>query len=116
MSTIPKQLHIISNYYGPYLVLLDLADLQLLGRYNKGIRYLFMFANDAFSKYVWFIPLKDKKGKKITKLFQKTVKESNGIPNKIWVDKSGYFYNRLIKSGWSVLIFKFIQHRRKVNQ
>ena len=42
-----------------------------------------MFVNDAFSKYVLFIPLKDKKGKNITELFQKTVKESNGIPNKI---------------------------------
>ena len=38
----------------------DLADMQSLSRYNKGIRYL-LCAIDLFSKYAWVIPIKDKK-------------------------------------------------------
>ena len=38
----------------------DLADMQSLSRYNKGIRYL-LCAIDLFSIYAWVIPMKDKK-------------------------------------------------------
>ena len=33
----------------------DLADVQLLSKYNKGTRYLFCVV-DIFSKYVWVVP------------------------------------------------------------
>ena len=36
----------------------DLADMQSLSKYNKGIKYL-LRAIDLFSKYVWYVPLKD---------------------------------------------------------
>ena len=39
----------------------DLADMQSLSKYNKGIKYL-LCAIDLFSKYAWVVPLKDKKG------------------------------------------------------
>ena len=39
----------------------DLADRQLISKYNKGIRYL-LCAIDLFSKYAFVVPLKDKKG------------------------------------------------------
>ena len=39
----------------------DLVDMQLISKYNKGIRYL-LCAIDLFSKYTWVVPLKDKKG------------------------------------------------------
>ena len=38
----------------------DLADMQLISKYNKGIRYL-LCVIDLFSKYAWVVPLKDRK-------------------------------------------------------
>ena len=47
----------------------DLADMQLISKYNKGIRYL-LCAIDLFSKYAFVVPLKDKKGTTIVDAFQ----------------------------------------------
>ena len=70
----------------------DLADMQLLSRYNKGIKFL-LCVIDIFSKYAWVVPLKDKKGVSIVAAFQSILKQSNRKPNKIWVDKGSEFYN-----------------------
>ena len=70
----------------------DLADMQLINKFNKGIRFL-LCVIDIFSKYAWVVPLKDKKGISIVNAFQKILKESNRKPNKIWVDKGSEFYN-----------------------
>ena len=72
----------------------DLGDMQFMGRCKKGI-WPFI---DVFSKYARVLPLKDEKGKTITKRFQKTAKESNCKANKIWVDKSREFYNKPMKT------------------
>ena len=48
----------------------DLADMQSLSKYNKGIKYL-LCAIDLFSKYVWVIPIKDKKVLQLLMLFKK---------------------------------------------
>ena len=74
----------------------DLADMQLLSKYNKGIRFL-LCVIDTFSKYVWVVPLKDEKGISIVKAFQSILKQSNRKPNKIWVDKGSEFYNAYFK-------------------
>ena len=74
----------------------DLADMQLLSRYNKGIRFS-LCVIDIFSKYAWVVPLKDKKGLSIVKAFQIILKQSNRKPNKIWVDKGSEFYNASFK-------------------
>ena len=42
--------------------------------------------------------MRDKIDFAITNAFQKTLKESNRKPNKIWVDKGSKFYNRSEKS------------------
>ena len=39
----------------------DLADMQLISKFNKGFRFL-LCVIDIFSKYAWVIPLKGKKG------------------------------------------------------
>ena len=46
----------------------DLADMQSLSKYNKGIKYL-LCAIDLFSKYAWVVPIKDKKGTSIVNAF-----------------------------------------------
>ena len=74
----------------------DLADMQLLSKFNKGFRFL-LCVIDIFSKYAWVIPLKDKKGISIVNVFQIILKESNRKPNKIWVDKGSEFYNSSFK-------------------
>ena len=71
--------------------------MQLISKFNKGFRFL-LCVIDIYSKYVWFIPLKDKKGVTITNAFQKILDESNRKPNKIWLDKGSEFYNRSMES------------------
>ena len=53
----------------------DLADMQLISKYNKGIRYL-LCAIDLFSKYAWLVPLKDKKRVSIVTSFQSILNSS----------------------------------------
>ena len=55
----------------------DLADMQLLSKHHKGIRFL-LCVIDIYSKYAWVVPLKDKKGISIVKAFQ-----NNQIENQI---------------------------------
>ena len=64
--------------------------MQLISKFNKGIHFL-LCVIDIFSRYAWFIPLKDKKGITITNAFQKILDESNSKANKIWVDKGVNF-------------------------
>ena len=70
--------------------------MQLISKSNKGFRFL-LCVIDIFSKYVWVVPLKDKKGISIVNAFQKILKESDRKPNKIWVDKGSEFYNSYFK-------------------
>ena len=74
----------------------DLADMQSLSKYNKGIKYLFC-AIDVFSKYAWVVPLKDKKGVSIVNAFEKIISKGRQ-PNKIWVDQGSEFYNNSFKN------------------
>ena len=60
----------------------DLADIQLLSKFNNGFRFL-LCVIDIFSKYAWVIPLKDKKGISIVNGFQKITNDSKRKSNKI---------------------------------
>ena len=66
--------------------------MQLISKFNKGFRFL-LCVIDIFSKYSWFVLLKDKKGAIITNAFQSMFKDSNRKPNKISADKGSEFYN-----------------------
>ena len=71
----------------------DLADIQLISKYNKGFRFLLCLIA-IFSKYAWIVP---KKGVSIVDAFQKILDKSGRKPNKIWVDKGSEFYNSSFK-------------------
>ena len=77
--------------YKDNIIGVDLADVQLKSKYNKGIRYL-LCVIVIFSKYAWVVPLKDKKGVTITNAFQSILNKFNRKPNKIWVDQVSEFY------------------------
>ena len=75
--------------------------MQLISKVNRGFRFL-LYDIEFYSKYSWFIPLKDRERIMITndfktKNFQKVLHESNRKRNKIWLDKRSEFYNRLNK-------------------
>ena len=87
----------------------DLADIQLISKYNKGLQFL-LYVIVNLSKYAWGKKYyKDKKRQKnpekqdkdkdkesitITNVFQKILDERNGKPNTIWIDKGSEFYYR----------------------
>ena len=54
----------------------DLADMQLISKFNKGFRFL-LCVIDIYSKYAWIVPLKDKKGVSIVNVFQSILNKSN---------------------------------------
>ena len=74
----------------------DLADMQIISKYNRGIKYL-LCSIDFFSKYAFVVPLKDKKGTTIVNAFQSILNNSRRKPNKIWTDQGSEFYNTHFK-------------------
>ena len=74
----------------------DLADMQLISKFNKGFRFL-LCVIDIFSKYAWVVSLTDKKGVTITNALQKILNDSARKPKKIWVDQGSDFYNSSFK-------------------
>ena len=66
--------------------------MQSLSKYNKRNKYL-LCETDLFSKYVWVVPIKDKKGVSIVNAFQKIISEGRK-PNKIWVNQGSEVYNQ----------------------
>ena len=82
----------------------DLATMQLISKFNKGIRFL-LCAFDNISKYAWVIPQKDKKGN----LFKKY--QMNLIANQT---KYG-FYNRIYNRSKTSLLERMTQKYIKEN-
>ena len=60
----------------------DVADMQLLSKFNKGIRFSLCVVH-FYSKYLRVVPLKGKKVIITTNVLQKYLGESNGKPNNI---------------------------------
>ena len=60
-----KFIHHLETIFG-----VNLADMQSLSKYYKGIKYL-LCANDLFTESARVIPIKDKKGTIIVNAFKK---------------------------------------------
>ena len=71
----------------------DLADMQLINKFNKEFQILLCVVN-IYIKCTWIVPLKDKKGIAITNTFQNILDQSNRKPNETWVEEGSKFYNR----------------------
>ena len=71
----------------------DLADMQLISKCNKGIRYL-LYVFDIFITYAWVVPLKDKKGITIFNVFQSILESSKTKAIKIWIDQGSDVFNK----------------------
>ena len=67
----------------------DLIDMQAFSKDNNGIKYLISVIH-IFSKFAWIIPLKQKTGQKVAKVFSRILRERR--PSKMWVDKGREFY------------------------
>ena len=74
----------------------DLADMQLIRKFNKGIRFLLCVIY-IYSKYTWVAPFKDKEGVTVINAFQNVLDKSDRKPSKIWVDKESEFSNNSFK-------------------
>ena len=60
---------------------IDLADMQSLSKYKKGVKYL-LCTTDLFSKYAWVSPIKDKKRTSIVNAFKKIISEGSEAESK----------------------------------
>ena len=69
--------------------------MQQFSKWNKGYRYLLMVL-DAFSKYGWIVPLKDKKGESVTEAFKSIIREGRK-PEYLWTDEGKDYYNKHLK-------------------
>ena len=76
----------------------DLADMQLISKYNEGIRYL-SCAIDLLSKYAWVVPLKDKKGTTIVSAFQSILNNQEEREIKYGLIKVVSFTTNILKNG-----------------
>ena len=93
----------------------DVANMQLISKYNKGIRYL-LCAIDLFNKYAFVVPLKDKKGVTIVNAFQSILSNSKRNPNKIsvaqgrkWLKDNNIEMYSTYNEGKSVVAERFIR-------
>ena len=76
------------------------ADTLIMDKYakqNKGFGYI-LNVIDTFSKYVWCIPLKDKKGKTAADAFENIIKKSKRKPNLLHVDMGTEFVNKIFQT------------------
>ena len=90
----------------------DLADMQLLSKFNKGINYL-LCVIDLFSKYVFVVPLKDKKGISIVNAFHSILNKSKRNQIKYESTKVLNFTMLLLKNGCKIMILLCIQQIMK---
>ena len=84
----------------------NIADMQLISRYNKGVRFL-LFVIDISGNMHELFWCKTKKVLQSLMHF-KFLDQSGHKPNKMWLDQGSKFYNRSLKSCCMELALKCI--------
>jgi hypothetical protein len=72
----------------------DLCDFQSYSRWNKGYKYV-LVCKDCFTKRVWYIPLKSKRGPEVATAFRRIFKD--GIPRLASSDAGTEFFNKPVQ-------------------
>lgn len=68
------------------------ADLMVMPKDND-FKYI-LVVKDGYTKFLWTIPLKSKKGLDVRNAFDKIIKSAKEKPYKLWVDSGKEFYNQ----------------------
>ena len=84
--------------------LLDMSDYSI--KNNNGYKYIFVIIDD-FSKYLFTVPLRNKRAQTITKEFSNILLSSRRKPTMIESDQGGEFYNAIFQN---FLKLKIIHH------
>ena len=75
----------------------DLSDVSSIKEHNDDHRFL-LFVIDAFSKYAWVRPLKDKTAATLTTVMKDILEKSGRRPLYVMSDKGSEFVNRSFKA------------------
>ena len=89
---------------------LDLAYVDKLAKYNRGVRYL-LVAVDCLFRYLRVEPLKTKYAKETTEAFKKMIKTKQ--PKRVWVEKGTEFKGEFEKLCTKRKIIKYNTHSEK---
>ena len=95
-SRTKKQTNPIFVYSRRELFQLDLADMQALSRYNKGVKYLFVCIDSA-SRKCWVFQLKDKRAKTVADSFNNFLLSLNSKPKRCLSDIGSEFTSAQFK-------------------
>ena len=72
----------------------DLMDLHMLGRYNKGFKYIVIFI-DLFSRFLWAEPIKTKTAKEMLRVMKIVFKERK--PQSLRSDQGKEYMNKEVQ-------------------
>lgn len=78
------------------LIVADLVEMIPYAKLNKRYKYILVVIN-AFTKYVWCEPLKNKTGKEVTQAMKKILSEMKIKPKNLQTDLGKEFYNSTFK-------------------
>jgi len=70
----------------------DLADMSLLSKFNRGVKYLLVII-DVLSKFGWIVPLLNKKPESIINGLEKIIKSSKRKPIYLYTDAGREYVN-----------------------
>lgn len=75
----------------------DLVEMLPYAKFNKGYRYILVVIN-AFSKFVWTVPVKRKTGKEVATALNSILKNLSNAPKNLQTDLGKEFYNSEVRN------------------